>query len=1071
MVHFVNPIHWAVMILTLCSHSVVSQYNDDFYNEFTDAPTNAGGVPTFPPFAGPPTSPTFSTESPTNPPIPMGIPTFPPTSFMGPPTFFVVPTSPPPSGVFPPTFPPVGSTPEPPNGAPTTPGSKQPTFPPFSGPPSISVSPTTSFPTFDDYNYNDYGFPPTTALPTPPPTDPITFAPFTDAPSMPPSTATTRTTDTTQTTTTTRTTTTPRRACPVGEYQEGSRGCEPWTTCPAGTRVSFWGTPTMDRQCEPCGAGEYTNQPNQLNCVLYNDCPPGTIVVSGPTTTTGRVCAACSTTINFNDQVNGRDCVNVRTCPPGTFMSRLPTRSADRQCTNCLGDTYSYLNNTYVCLARRICRPGQEYGLAQPTPTTDRQCATATISCAYDEIEVSPVTATTDRACEENLCLRAGQYAYCDESVPQCSYTLRNSALTFQCSEASTTTGVSTTDTVARRETVSSSSDEDTVEDMIILIFLIIVGIVGLVLVVKYMRGDSKSDSVAMTKNPSYVIPYFQGGVPGTPGGNQPPPMGAYTPGNTHQQQQSHYIDDSRYARAEVHDDVRASDYSSADGTGEDVPLTLMDEWTMANEALRTQYAWYHGVTRGKESDFVKLSNAEGLFRDGKFFVAQVTPDSNDFPAYVLNINYQSRPTRHLVKDFAGDGILTINTKRYGDFEDIESLVQALGRKDLPDGWPIRLVRTIDSETGATVGPNAVPTFATQQAVAEDSQPDDNDQTAQDDAQEDHQGHEEPEEDHEGHEGSEEDGAGDEDPEEDAVANSEVSPAQSAEEGDEGGNAQDEREDENNPEPTERRAPQMAAVMPIPPAAAPNRDVHAWFHGTSRGDDGDKGVIAEGKGKYREGKFIVTNADKRDPRYPAWFLVFGKSKTTAMRMVIRDTAGDGKLTVDGKSYGDHSSVESLIAALSASKKPKGWPTRLTKTMDRLTKKTIAVNAKPIIQDPLPKIDKPWCQGLTGGRAKDFARLQSSTGAFEDGLFFVAEVDADSMEHPAWCLNCNFKGKPSRHLIKYDEKGFVCVGGQKQGDHKSLEQVIDALSAEKLPKGWPARLTHTIDPQTGDIVAV
>ena len=50
--------------------------------------------------------------------------------------------------------------------------------------------------------------------------------------------------------------------------------------------------------------------------------------------------------------------------------------------------------------------------------------------------------------------------------------------------------------------------------------------------------------------------------------------------------------------------------------------------------------------------------------------------------------------------------------------------------------------------------------------------------------------------------------------------------------------------------------------------------------------------------------------------------------------------------VEGRCYGDVSTVEELIAILSASKTPEGWPCRLTKTVDKVTRKTVSVSAKP-----------------------------------------------------------------------------------------------------------------------------
>lgn len=214
------------------------------------------------------------------------------------------------------------------------------------------------------------------------------------------------------------------RSCPPGSYGvEEPNGvvCYPWRVCQPGTHVVSWGTNVADRICQDCASGTYTNAPNMLACLPYNNCPAGTYMSDDPTPWGGRTCTPCQTTVTFTDSVNRYQCELVRDCPPGTYVSRLPSRASNRECTVCPPGTLSRDVNQHRCTPTALC-PSGTYETSIGTPTSERLCSPREVECVTPFVEVAPVTATSDRRCEEDRCLRPGQYAHCPFDTPECSY-------------------------------------------------------------------------------------------------------------------------------------------------------------------------------------------------------------------------------------------------------------------------------------------------------------------------------------------------------------------------------------------------------------------------------------------------------------------------------------------------------------------------------------------------------------------------------------------------------------------------------------------------------------------------
>lgn len=223
-----------------------------------------------------------------------------------------------------------------------------------------------------------------------------------------------------------------------------------------------------------------------------------------------------------------------------------------------------------------------------------------------------------------------------------------------------------------------------------------------------------------------------------------------------------------------------------------------------------------------------------------------------------MNINFKERPTRHLVKANA-DGILTVNKKVYGPYTTIEALVAALGSDDRPEGWPIKLNRTVDRLTGKTVKSTALPSSAGVRRPSVTSLGSDGD--------------------------------------DDVEAESQQEPPQPPPEPEI--DIQPELEPEVEPEPQvedeePEPEPEPESEEEAPMELEPTESVHAWYHGETvritmnqsadrrsltelvlqKGEEIDLKKMKNAKGEYRGGKFFISGAESHSTDSPAWFVPF-----------------------------------------------------------------------------------------------------------------------------------------------------------------------------------------------------
>eukprot|EP00040_Diaphanoeca_grandis_P025256 m.139678 g.139678 ORF g.139678 m.139678 type:complete len:785 (+) comp30073_c0_seq2:959-3313(+) len=97
----------------------------------------------------------------------------------------------------------------------------------------------------------------------------------------------------------------------------------------------------------------------------------------------------------------------------------------------------------------------------------------------------------------------------------------------------------------------------------------------------------------------------------------------------------------------------------------------------------------------------------------------------------------------------------------------------------------------------------------------------------------------------------------------------------------------------------------------------------------------------------------------------------------------------------------------------------------------------------------------WLHGPAQTKLHSRSLTEDINGDFQDGVF---AVEMHESIDGCYVLNVNFRGKPTRHLIKPDDSGDLLVNSKRYGSFKTIELLIAALSSkDDLPHRWPVRL--------------
>lgn len=164
---------------------------------------------------------------------------------------------------------------------------------------------------------------------------------------------------------------TPRpQNCAPGQYvvteEAGERVC---AACTAGHYSAEMNAPS----CSPCPAGQYSAAPNARSCIPWTECMPGGHVASEGDAVTDRTCAACAFG-TYSAESNAMTCTPWTECARGEYVVSEGDATADRACATCPTGTYSETMNTPSCTPWTECAPWEEVEATPGTSTSDRAC-------------------------------------------------------------------------------------------------------------------------------------------------------------------------------------------------------------------------------------------------------------------------------------------------------------------------------------------------------------------------------------------------------------------------------------------------------------------------------------------------------------------------------------------------------------------------------------------------------------------------------------------------------------------------------------------------------------------------
>ncbi len=209
----------------------------------------------------------------------------------------------------------------------------------------------------------------------------------------------------------------PATTCPEGTWdhdQDPATPCADQTECEPGEYIAAFGSPTMDRTCENCLEGTYSDEINARMCYQWAVCEAGFFVTVEPTSTSDRQCSPCED--GWSGEENAESCVPWGSCSPGEEVAAAPTPSSDVVCVSCASGTYSDVEDADSCAEWSDCGPG-EFVETAGSSESDRvceDCAPGTYStmpnaaqcvphdqCPAGTEEVAPGTSDAPPECED----------------------------------------------------------------------------------------------------------------------------------------------------------------------------------------------------------------------------------------------------------------------------------------------------------------------------------------------------------------------------------------------------------------------------------------------------------------------------------------------------------------------------------------------------------------------------------------------------------------------------------------------------------------------------------------------
>lgn len=197
-------------------------------------------------------------------------------------------------------------------------------------------------------------------------------------------------------------------------------------------------------------------------------------------------------------------------------------------------------------------------------------------------------------------------------------------------------------------------------------------------------------------------------------------------------------------------------------------------------------------------------------------------------------------------------------------------------------------------------------------------------------------------------------------------------------------------------------------------------------------------VCEESLKPYKNGKFCIR---ERPDSSDQWVLcVIYKDRPT--HHLIK-TGDDGILSINNKTYGNATTLESLVDTLNKPSVP-GWPVQLIMPSEG---------------------DHRWLHGPISKSQSE--ELLTADGSPKNGRFLIRKRDATSED---LVLSLIFRDKPTQHLITRNDEGNLTVNKRAYGNFSAIGDLVAAISSDPIPKGWPVKLIEGID-KSGEVFSL
>ena len=229
-------------------------------------------------------------------------------------------------------------------------------------------------------------------------------------------------------------------------------------------------------------------------------------------------------------------------------------------------------------------------------------------------------------------------------------------------------------------------------------------------------------------------------------------------------------------------------------------------------------------------------------------------------------------------------------------------------------------------------------------------------------------------------------------------------------------------------------------------AASSGSGSAAWLVGDISREESEAKLTAAGGD---DGCFVVRTRPGKPGHYV--IAVIFKGKPTHHMVAPNES---GTLTANKKAFGDHTTIEALIAQLG--KKQPGWPVPLNKPAGGAGAGAGAgAPATPKQASAGSSGDASWLHSYSAAFGRPQVESKLTKAGLDDGRFLVRSREAKG----EYVLSVVFRGNPTHHLIKTGPDGKLVVNKKTFGDSTSIEQLVETLSSKQ--PGWPIPLDKPV----------